>query len=125
MGTGEASLSLSNGSLVITPPVLMLNSVGFDTFSFEMGLNNQKLTLSQIDLRGKSLICEATGSIALKVDFLESRIDLRGWMEPLADLFKNIPDSEDAARFFQKRLKDGRLSFRVLGTINEPRIQLI
>ena len=124
-GTGEASLSLLNGSLVLTPPILRLKNIDFREIQLKMALNNQRLSLSSGDLKGKDVLAEASGSISLNKELMESRINLRGTLEPLADLFKDIPDSREAVRFFKKNLKDGKLPFRILGTMSEPRIQFM
>ena len=124
-GTGEASLSLLNGSLVLTPPILRLKTIDFREIQLKMALNNQKLSLSAGDLKGKDILAEASGSVSLNNELLESRLNLRGTLEPLADLFKDIPDSREAVRFFKKNLKNGKLPFRILGTISEPRIQFM
>ncbi len=124
-GTGEASLLISRGSFALTPPILRLKAIDFNEISLKMNLNNKRLKLEGADLRGRNLLGKASGSIFLSEDLLSSRLDLKCEIEPLANMFKNIPNSEEAAGAFKKALKAGKLTFLILDTIKEPRIQLL
>ena len=82
-GTGEASMFLSGGALILPSPLLHLKVIDFDEVSLKLVLNNQRLILSNAHLRGKNLLGKASGSIFLREDLLSSRLDLKCEIEPL------------------------------------------
>jgi hypothetical protein len=92
-GSGAADLRLSDGRLELLQPILSLDSIDFD----------------QVSIKRKEI-----GN---------SRLDLRGTIEPFSDFFKSLPGTQDTVKLFKRRLKRGTLSFTIRGTLSEPSIQ--
>lgn len=119
-GDGEADLMLSNGLIKLLKPVLGLESIDFNRLLLNMVIKKNRLNLSHLELKGGDMHGTASGIIYLKKEFLNSRLNLRGTLEPFADLFKKLTGGQDTLRFVKQRLKGGKLSFNIQGTIREP-----
>ena len=124
-GAGEANLRISDGSVGLLQPVFNMESVGFDDLWIKMVLEKKKIKLTRVDMDGKEIKGTLSGTIALKSKFSESRLALRGNIEPLAGFFKNDKGSPDILKLFKRRLKRGKLSFIIRGTPADPKIRFI
>jgi type II secretion system protein N len=122
-GSGEANLRLSDGRLELLQPILSLDSIDFKQVLIKMALRNRKINLTQVALEGPSMRGTLSGIISLQKDLGESRLDLRGTIEPFSDFFKSLPGTRDMVKLFQRRLKRGTLTFIIRGTLTEPSIQ--
>lgn len=121
-GSGNASLKLSNGQLYLQAPILGLDSIDFDQIILDMALKNQRITLAHSEIKSQKLHGSASGTIFLIKDFKKSRIDLQVTVEPYAELLNDLGSSIDTVKNF---LKNGKFTFSVRGTINNPRINII
>ncbi|MEE9612326.1 MAG: type II secretion system protein GspN, partial [Desulfatiglandales bacterium] len=124
-GTGEADLRLSEGLIELLQPILMLESIDFNELLIKLILKNQKINLTHVELKGPNMRGTLSGVVSLKKEFLKSSLNLRGTIEPFADFFKSLLGTRDTVKFFKQRLKRGRLSFIIHGTLTEPRIKFI
>ena len=124
-GAGEANLRISDGSVELLQPVFSLESVGFDDLWIKMVLEKKKIRLTRVDMDGKEIKGTLSGTIGLKSKFSESRLALRGNIEPLAGFFKNDKGSPGILKLFKRRLKRGKLSFIIRGTPADPKIRFI
>ncbi|MDB9822800.1 type II secretion system protein GspN [Deltaproteobacteria bacterium] len=124
-GTGDAILTLSAGRIKLLEPVFDLESIEFDEVLLNFALKDQKLNVSNVELRGKEMHGKASGTIYLGKELLESSVDLKGTIELYADLFVNSPKARDVISFFKQGLQDGKLAFNIKGTIKDPRINFI
>lgn len=124
-GSGEAVLTITEGLVKLAEPVFTLTAVDFDEILLSLSLKKQKLSVSQAELKGDKMIGNASGTINLNSDFMESRLNLKGEVEPMAALFQNVPGAADAVNLIKKSLKDGKLPFSLKGTIKNPQINFI
>ena len=124
-GAGEANLRISSGSVELLQPLFSLESVGFDDLWIKMVLEKKKIKLIRVDMDGREIKGTLSGTIGLKSKFSESRLALRGNIEPLAGFFKNDKGSPDILKLFKRRLKRGKLSFIIRGTPADPKIRFI
>ncbi|MBW2609593.1 MAG: type II secretion system protein GspN [Deltaproteobacteria bacterium] len=124
-GAGEADLIISDGWIKLLRPILSLESIDFNKALFKIVLKNQKLNLTHVELNSENLHGSASGTIFLRKEFLKSRLDLKGAIEPFADFFQNMTDSDDIMKIIKQRLKGGKLSFKIQGTIKDPKINFI
>jgi len=124
-GTGEADLKLSEGLIELLQPILMLESIDFNELVIKMILKNQRVNLTQVELKGPNMRGTLSGVVSLRNELLKSTLNLRGTIEPFADFFKSLPGTRDTVRFFKQRLKRGKLSFMIHGTLKEPQVKFI
>jgi type II secretion system protein N len=122
-GSGAADLRLSDGRLELLQPILSLDSIDFDQVSIKMALQNRRINLTQVALEGPNMRGTLSGIINLGKEIGNSRLDLRGTIEPFSDFFKSLPGTQDTVKLFKRRLKRGTLSFTIRGTLSEPSIQ--
>ncbi|MBW1805969.1 MAG: type II secretion system protein GspN [Deltaproteobacteria bacterium] len=123
-GTGKADLLISDGAINLLQPLLGLESINFDELILKMTFKDRMLSMPSIELKGRKIDGNASGTIYLKTEIMQSRLNLKGTIEPFADLFKNT-GSPNVIELFRQRLKGGKLSFSIQGTIKDPRIRFI
>ena len=123
-GMGEVNLKLSDGSTDLLQSILGLESIDFKEFFIKMVLKKQIIDLSNTELKGVSMHGMLSGFIGLKEEFLKSSLDLRVTIEPFAGIIKSLERGGDSLQSFKQRLKRGKLSFIIRGTMGDPRIQL-
>jgi len=124
-GAGEADLILSDGWIKLLQPILNLESIDFNKAQIKIVLKNQKLNLTHLDLNSENLHGSASGTIFLRKEFLKSRLDLKGAIEPFADFFQDMNDSDNIMKIIKQRLKGGKLPFTIQGTIKKPGVKFI
>jgi type II secretion system protein N len=122
-GSGDANLRLSDGRLELLQPFLTLKSIDFSEMELEMVLDKQKINLTRLELKGKQLKGNLSGTITLREQFAQSSLDLKGTIEPFAALFKSTEGMQDSVAVFRQRLTQGTLSFVIRGTMKEPEIK--
>ncbi|MGD2125823.1 MAG: type II secretion system protein GspN [Desulfobacteraceae bacterium] len=124
-GHGEADLRLAKGSVELLEPILGLQSVEFEDLWVKVLLKNRKMELAQAALRGPNMTGRLTGTVVLREEFSKSRLDLKGTIEPLGDLYRTLAGRSSGMKFLTQRLKGGKLSFVIQGAIERPRIRFI
>ena len=124
-GTGEANLKISDGLVELLQPVFGLESVGFDDLWIRMVLQKKRIKLTRVELDGREIKGTLSGTITLKKKFSESRLALRGSIEPMAGFFKSDKETPGILKLFKRRLKRGKLSFIIRGTPIDPNIRFI
>jgi type II secretion system protein N len=112
-GAGEATLSISDGSVQLLQPILGLESLQFDQLSIKIALKNRTVDLSSVGLEGRTVKAGLSGTITPKKDFSTSSLDLRGTIEP------------QATTFLGHSLKNLKRSFIVRGTFRNPEFKLL
>lgn len=122
-GSGQANLRLSQGRVELLQPFITLESIDFNEMEIEAGLEKQQINLSRLELKGQQLHGTLSGTITLKQELAESRLDLRGTIEPFAGLFKGPGGTGDTVQFFKQRLKGGAFPLVIQGTVGEPKIK--
>jgi type II secretion system protein N len=124
-GTGEAKFTMADGRLELPQPILSYDAINFDTIWMKMALKNQKINVIHVELKGKEIVGELSGSIFLKNEISESRLSLRGTIELLAGPLKGSKGAGNAVRLLRTLSKKGKLNFIVDGTFISPRFRFI
>jgi len=124
-GTGEIDLRLSEGRMELVQPILNLDGIGFHEVLIKMTLNNRKLNLTRVALRGTNMNGTLTGVVNLNNDISRSSLNLRGTLEPFANFIKDLTDSPDTVRLIRERLKRGKITFVIRGTIGDPNFRFM
>lgn len=124
-GTGEIDLRLSEGRMELVQPIMNLDGIGFHEVLIKMTLSNRKLNLTRVALRGTTMNGTLTGVVDLNKEISRSSLNLRGTLEPFADFIKDLTDSPDTVRLIRERLKRGKITFVIRGTIAEPNFRFM
>lgn len=120
LGTTRINVTLSDGELELTTPVLNLDSIAFKTLEADLVLTGERLQVKTCEITGEQMEGNLSGTIHLKKPFKESTIQLRGRLKPqpafLSDIKKIIPEA------LLPRKLTGRNGFPVTlnGTLEEP-----
>ncbi len=124
-GSGDADLTLSGGKIRLLNPVLNLDYLDFKEALLKMNMKDKKIILSHVELKGNNIHGSASGTIYLNKEIQKSRIDLRGLSDQYAGLLEGLKTNDNIMNLIKRRLKGGKLSFTVKGTIKDPRFRLL
>ena len=119
-GTGEANLKVANGRVELMVPLLNMNALEFDEIFMDMVFKKRSITVTRFELQGPLLKGSLSGTVYMRENIAESRLNLQGKIEPFASFFGKAGGAYDAVRFFKQKLKKGTLSFIIRGTIGHP-----
>lgn len=122
-GSGEANLSLSEGTVELAEPFLTLKSIDFNELEIDMVLNKQKIDVGRLEFKGKQLQGTLSGTITLRKALAESVLSLSGTIEPFAALFENATGIQDTVAFLRDRIDQGTFTFTIEGTLGQPKIK--
>jgi hypothetical protein len=123
--SGEAFLTISDCLVKLAEPVLTLETIDFDEIQVKMSLKRQQISISSAELKGDKMIGTFSGNIDMDKDFMESRLDLQGKVEPTAKLFRDMPGAGEAINLIKEGINDGKLPFTLKGTIKNPKMSFI
>ncbi len=124
-GTGEVDLRLSDGRIGLEQPILNLDGIGFHEVLIKMTLENRRLNLTRVTLRGTNMNGSLSGVVILNNDISRSSLNLRGTLEPFAEFIKDLTDSPDTVKLIRQRLNRGKITFAVRGTLAEPSFRFL
>ncbi len=119
-GTGEADLRVTEGSVVLSEPILTFDKVKFSELSIRMALKDQRIDLTQVALKGREVQGTLSGTIGLRRELPDCTLDLRGKIEPLAGFLQGIGGDQNTMQFLKQYLKMGSRSFVIHGTLGRP-----
>lgn len=121
-GVGEASLKLVDGKIELLSPILTLESIDYDELTIKMALKGDKVNLTRLQLEGSLLKGSLSGMIRLRKELAESRLDLKGSIEPFAEFFGKAEGAGGILKFLRRKLRKGTLPFTIRGTLAKPKL---
>jgi type II secretion system protein N len=124
-GAGEADFRLSNGRIELQKPVLDFNAVDFDEVWVKLTLKKRRIDLTHMELKGPNIYGTLTGTISIRKEFMDSGLNLKGTVDPSQSFFESSEGSSVTVKLLGQSLGDGPLTFRVRGTLKNPRFDLI
>jgi type II secretion system protein N len=119
-GRGDAALYISEGEVQLLNPILSLQSIDFDHLSIKMSLKDRTLNLTSLELKGRTVQGELSGTIRINKVIQESRLDIQGMIAPLGELFGSRGAVRDNLKSLRQRWKGKGFSFVVRGTLGDP-----
>ena len=124
-GIGEANLRISDGHMELLYPILSFKSIDFDEMLIKMSLGNRTIGLASVELKGRMIHGTLSGTVGLKKEVSQSRLNLKGTIMFLASLDKYNKDASKTLGPFLQSRKRNKLSFVIQGTLTEPRLRFI
>lgn len=124
-GAGDGVLNISDGYFSLPESLPGLEAVYYQSLKVEMTVDNMRLQLRGLELRGEEMSATASGSLFLNKDFSMSNLNIRGAIEPHAGLLKSIMSSDKMTVSLRERLKEGKIPFVIQGTVRNPGIRFI
>ncbi len=123
-GGGETQLRVNEGRVALLQPLLGLDAVAFDWLTVDAALKKRVLSAS-IELNGPELLGSMTGTIRIMADIGQSRLAFKGVVEPQSQLYQQHPQAAAALNLLKKKMKNGKYSFAVTGTVQKPEFSLL
>jgi type II secretion system protein N len=124
LGSGEASLTLSGGSVKLQAPFLNIKSIDFQEVIIKADLKDQILNVPNLNLKSDDFLGQASGAITLKKPTMKSLIGFVATMEPTANSARKSTGGIDGMNLIKQSLKNGKISFALQGTIEQPVFRL-
>jgi type II secretion system protein N len=124
-GEGEADFRLSNGRIELQRAVLDLNAVDFDEVWVKLTLKKRRVDLTHMELKGPNIFGTLTGTISIRRELMDSGLNLKGTVDPSQSFLEGSEGASVTVKLLGQSLGDGPLSFRVRGTLKNPRFDPI
>jgi len=124
-GEGEGTLVVSNGKVTLPQPILGLTAIEFDRLSATISLKDRKVVLTRVQLDGKALKGELSGTITLNLNPWRSTLDLKGTVEPLGGLVEHLKGDAATLGFLRQGLKKLGRSFVIQGVMEKPTFRFL
>jgi type II secretion system protein N len=121
---GQTQLRVSEGRITLLQPLLGLDAVVFDVITVDAALEKRILSAS-MELAGPELQGSMTGTIRVMADIGQSRLAFKGVVEPQSQLYQQHPQAAAALNLLKNKMKNGRYSFAVSGTVQKPEFSLL
>lgn len=121
---GEASLTLSRGLIKLGTPILDIKAIDFKEILIKADLKDQTLNISDLSLKGDIFSGKASGTVTLKNPVVKSLINLDASIEPTAGSIRKTADGADSMAMLRQSLKNGKISFNLQGTFEQPVLRL-
>ena len=119
-GNTEISLDLTDGRVKLLNPFLGMDRVEFRKISFSGVLDNRRLNIKELNMRGGPVSGSAKGSVVIGNVVLNSRLNLRAEIEPSPSLAQEMPEVGRAIDLMKSKMKNGKLQLDIMGTFNRP-----
>ena len=120
---GEADLMLSKGKVEFVQPILGISSVNFDGLLMKLLIENGQVEFKEVEIKGKEIQGSFSGQVILKKDIFNSSLNITGTIEPLGGLLSRLGSLSSSMKLLRRRLRNGRLSLKISGTIESPRLR--
>ena len=124
-GAGEADFRLSNGRIELQRAVLDLNAVDFDEIWIKLTLKKRRVDLTHVELKGPNIYGTLTGTVSMRRELMDSGLNLKGTVDLSQSFFEGSEGASVTVKLLGQSLGDGPLSFRIRGTLKNPRFELI
>jgi type II secretion system protein N len=123
-GGGQTRLRVNQGRVAFLQPLLGLDAIAFDFMTVDATMVKRILSAS-MELNGPELQGSMTGTIRLMADIGQSRLAFKGVVEPQSQLYEQHPQAAAALDLLKKKMKNGKYSFAVKGTVQKPEFSLL
>lgn len=115
----SGDLTLTDGQIELSPPILNQNVITFNTIEAELMLNGRSLTINRCQLEGNQLDADVAGSIKFSGRSANKILNLSGTVKPhealLAKLGKNVPQLLEGSQ-----IGNQGLPFKIKGPMDSP-----
>ena len=119
---GEAlagNLTLTNGQIEFSAPIMKENLINFDTIEAEMIFDGRSLTIQRCRFNGDLLDADVTGSITFGGRLARKILDLSGTVMPHATLLAKL--GPNVVELIERRKLQGQgIPFKIKGTLDSP-----
>jgi len=123
-GEGRTKLRVLDGRVELLQPLFGLDAVGFNDLNVDAALANGVLT-ANMKLDGPELQGTMSGTIRMVADVGQSRLAFKGTIEPLDQLYQQYPQAAAAFNMLKKKMKNGKYSFAISGTVQQPKFSIL
>jgi type II secretion system protein N len=123
-GSGRADLSLINGSLRFSRPILGVERLAFDRVDARMKLTARQVVFDKISFQGEALNAHGNGTMQVKEPLGRSRLDVRVQVEPTPALWDSGQSGLGMGQLLKQQAGAGQFSVRIYGPLSQPRFSL-
>ncbi len=123
-GSGQAQLTIRDGSVSLLQPILSLHQLRFSHLSCDLQVIDGSITVGQGIMQGTDLHADFSGSWQNAAGFDAGIVLLRGTLRPQATLLQGQPEQRQALDLLVQR-HDGGMPFEVAGTPFTPTLRFL
>lgn len=119
-GTGSGNISVMNGSFHLSQKILGLSDINFKNLQFQVTHDNELIKLDAGLLMSEQFKSVFTGEITLQKFWTDSRLQLKGTIEPTNKLYTSSPGSQKYVKRLLKRYNMTELPYHIGGSFKIP-----
>lgn len=123
-GNGGAEVTITGCRLELKPPIFEFKDLALGEVNAMIEFQNRQASIKEITVNGKQLTGKASGTIRLRRQLTESKIQLNGTIKPHPSLIKELGQSVPSQLLSKRNYKDNGISFRISGTLEQPNFSL-
>ncbi|MFO8113001.1 MAG: type II secretion system protein GspN [Desulfosalsimonadaceae bacterium] len=113
---GSAVVEIHGARITIENNLPGLDDLTFSRINADADLQNNRITINQIDMEGSQFSATGKGSLTVAPRLETSRMDLNGTVQIHPELIRSV-----GPLLPRQYLKDGKVSLRITGTVTRPR----
>jgi type II secretion system protein N len=121
---GRTKLRVTDGRVELLQPLFGLDAIEFNDLTVEATLTNGVLT-ANMEFDGPELRGTVSGTVRVLADIGQSRLSFKGMIEPQAQLGQLYPQAAAAFNLLKKKMRNGKYSFVVSGTVQQPNFSIL
>jgi type II secretion system protein N len=119
-GNTEIHLDMTDGKVKLKKPFLDLDALEFKKMNISGIIDNRRLNIKDLNMTGGPLNGSATGTVQIRDDLLNSRLNLKAEIEPSPSLSQDMPEVGNTISMMSNIMKDGKLRIDIQGTLDRP-----
>ncbi len=123
-GSGQADLSVRDGTVGFIQPFMGLDRLGFESISVRVRIKDEQAVVQTLSVKGDALNAEGRGTIRLNQRLGRSMLDLTVEIDPSSGFLRNDQGTLNLARLFMNGVGSSQLQVRIHGTLAQPRFRL-
>ena len=123
-GSGQADLSVRDGTVGFIQPFMGLDRLGFEHIDIRVRVEDEQAVVQKLSVKGDMLNAEGRGTIRLNQRLGRSMLDLTVQIDPSSGFLGNDQGTLNLARLFMNGAGSGQLQVRIHGTLSQPRFRL-
>lgn len=118
-GKGNAMVDMVNVTVTLENNIPGLDTFSFSRVSADTNLENHRIAINRLDMEGSQFSAECKGALVMAQPVESSRIDLNGTVQIHPELIRSA-----GPLLPRQYVRDGRVSLRITGTLDNPRFSL-
>lgn len=123
-GSGDAEVTITGCRIEFKPPIFGFKDMALGRVNAVVRLQNRQISIKEINVEGKQLAGDASGTIGLQRPLPNSTVRLNGTIKPHPSLIKELSGVVPSQLLSRRDYVDKGIPFGISGTLDRPNFSL-